>query len=129
MAKNWNELLEKITLNPMLQEMEYKYRNDVILGGFLLKKPKFFHHDTLGVDSCSFNLYQLTNKMGKLRLESFSCITYVKDLVEQLRKQDKVIMVITIGKMRYSNKVKNSYSQVVEMETFFELDEKLIEEN
>ena len=128
MAKNWNDLLEKITLNPMLQEMEYKYRNDVILGGFILKKPKFFHHDTLGVDSCSFNLYQLVNKMGKLRLESFNCMTYVKDLIEQLKKQNKVIMVITVGKMRYSPKTKDHYSQVVEMETFYELEERLVGE-
>ena len=46
---------------------------------------------------------------------------YVKELIEQLKKQQKVLFVATVGKLRHHFKY-GDYSQVVEMQTLAELD-------
>ena len=106
---------------PMLMEMTYKYRNDVELSGFIIRKPKFIKHDKTGVESCSLLLFQINNANGQLKLESFNCMVYVKDLIEQLKEQKNVLLVATVGKLRHHFKY-GDYSQVVEMKTLYELD-------
>ena len=122
------DVIKNISLNPMLIQMTFRYKNSTDLSGFILRKPKFITHDKTGMESCSFIIYQINNKKDVLQIDSFSCITFVKDLVEQLKTLENVTFVATVGKMRFSKIVHGLYSQVVEMETLFELDEPLAEE-
>lgn len=107
--------------NPVLTEMTYKYRNNVELSGWIIRKPKFIKHDRTGVESASLLLFQINNVNGELKIESFNCMCYVKELIEQLKKQKKVLFVATVGKIRHHFKY-GDYSQVVEMQTLAELD-------
>ena len=107
--------------NPVITEMTYKYRNNVELSGWIIRKPKFIKHDRTGVESASILLYQINNVNGELKIESFNCMCYVKELIEQLKKQQKVLFVATVGKIRHHFKY-GDYSQVVEMKTLAELD-------
>ena len=107
--------------NPVLTEMTYKYRNNVELSGWIIRKPKFIKHDKTGVESASLLLFQINNVNGELKIESFNCMCYVKELIEQLKKQQKVLFVATVGKIRHHFKY-GDYSQVVEMQTLAELD-------
>ena len=107
--------------NPVLTEMTYKYRNNVDLSGWIIRKPKFIKHDRTGVESASLLLFQINNVNGELKIESFNCMCYVKELIEQLKKQQKVLFVATVGKIRHHFKY-GDYSQVVEMQTLAELD-------
>ena len=119
--KTLKETIDIMLEEPMLMEMTYKYRNDVELSGFIIRKPKFIKHDKTGVESCSLLLFQINNANGQLKLESFNCMVYVKDLIEQLKEQKNVLLVATVGKLRHHFKY-GDYSQVVEMKTLYELD-------
>ena len=107
--------------NPVLTEMTYKYRNNVDLSGWIIRKPKFIKHDRTGVESASLLLFQINNVNGELKIESFNCMCYVKELIEQLKKQKNILFVATVGKLRHHFKY-GDYSQVVEMQTLAELD-------
>ena len=107
--------------NPVLTEMTYKYRNNVELSGWIIRKPKFIKHDRTGVESASLLLFQINNVNGELKIESFNCMCYVKELIEQLKKQKNILFVATVGKIRHHFKY-GDYSQVVEMQTLAELD-------
>lgn len=122
------DTLNEIALNPITIDMQYKYRNNIDLCGWVIRKPKFIKHDKKGVESCSLLLYQIYNNNGEIKVECFSCMVYVKELVEQLKQQETIFFVATVGKLRYSPKIRGYYSQVVEMETLFELDTPLINE-
>lgn len=116
-----NDIIDKLVLNPITIDMTYKYKNTVELSGWIIRKPKFIKHDKTGVESCSLLLFQINNKNGEIKLESFNCMVYVKELIEQLKVQDKVLFVATIGKVRHHYKY-GDYSQIVEMQTLAELD-------
>ncbi len=116
-----NDIVDKLVLNPITIDMTYKYKNTVELSGWIIRKPKFIKHDKTGVESCSLLLFQINNKNGEIKLESFNCMVYVKELIEQLKVQDKVLFVATIGKVRHHYKY-GDYSQIVEMQTLAELD-------
>ena len=122
--KTLNELIDEILPNPVIIDMTYKYRNAVELSGWVLRKPKFIKHDKTGVESASLLLYQINNANGELVMTSFSCMVYVKDLVDQLKKQDKVIFVACVGKIRHHFKY-GDYTQITEMETIAELPNEL----
>lgn len=125
--KTINELVDTLTQHPLVVEIAYKYRNSIELNGFILKKPKFFKHDIRKTESCSFLLYQITNQKGVVKLEIVACMTYVKELVAQLKTIDKVVFVATVGKVRYSKQVHSDYDQVLEMKTLYQLDLPLVE--
>lgn len=127
MSKPIKKIIDKLVLNPITIDMQYKYRNNIDLSGWVLTKPKFIKHDITKVESCSLLLYQIYNMNGTLKIECFSCMVYVKDLVEQLKKQENVFFVATVGKLRHSNKINSDYSQIVEMKTLLELDMPLFE--
>lgn len=116
-----NDIVDKLVLNPITIDMTYKYKNTVELSGWIIRKPKFIKHDKTGVESCSLLLFQINNKNGEIKLESFNCMVYVKELIEQLKVQEKVLFVATIGKVRHHYKY-GDYSQIVEMQTLVELD-------
>lgn len=116
-----NDIVDKLVLNPITIDMTYKYKNTVELSGWIIRKPKFIKHDKTGVESCSLLLFQINNKNGEIKLESFNCMVYVKELIEQLKVQEKVLFVATIGKIRHHYKY-GDYSQIVEMQTLAELD-------
>jgi len=121
------ELINKLLIHPLLIEMTYKTKNQVELSGWILRKPKFIKHDKTGVESCSLPLYQITNANGKIKFESFSCMVYVKDLIEQLKKIDKVLFIAAMGKVRHHPKY-GDYSQITEIQTLIELELPLADE-
>jgi len=121
------ETIEKLVTNPLNVEMAYKYNNQIELSGWVLRKPKFITHDKKGVTSCSMILFQITNANGEIKVESFSTMVYVKELVDQLQMIDKVIFVATMGKLRHHFKY-GEYSQVTEMKTLVETDMPLAKE-
>ena len=116
------DTLNKVLANPMTNDISYKYRNNIDLSGFILKKPHIIKHDKTGIESCAFILYQVNAKGGDLKIESFNCITYVRELVDQFKTLNNVIFVATVGKLRYSPRIKGDYTQVVEIATLFEYD-------
>lgn len=118
---SFKETSDKLLLNPIVVDMGYKTKNSVELSGWIIRKPKFIKHDKTGVESCSLLLYQIMNVGGEIKIESFNLMVYVKELIEQLKNQKKVLFVATVGKIRHHFKY-GDYSQVVEMETLAELD-------
>ena len=119
---NFNKLIGELVQNPIVVDYSNKYTNNIELNGFIVKKPRFFKHDKSGIESCSFVLFQLTNNASRLEIASFSCMTYIKELVDQLRQVDKVLMVHCSGKLIYSKKVQGCYPQVIAIETLYEFD-------
>ena len=119
--KPLKDTIDSMLGNPVLTEMTYKYRNNVDLSGWIIRKPKFIKHDRTGVESASLLLFQINNVNGELKIESFNCMCYVKELIEQLKKQKNILFVATVGKLRHHFKY-GDYSQVVEMQTLAELD-------
>ena len=124
----FKEVVSKVLASPILYESGYKNHNSIDLSGWVLRKPKFIKNDKTGIESCSLILYQINQVRGETKMETFSLMVYVKDLIDQLKQQDKVLYIATVGKLRYSKIVKGLYSQVTEMETLFELDIPLAEE-
>ena len=112
----------KLLQHPIIQDFNKQYQNYFALSGWVLRKPKIIKNDVTGVESCSLLLFQFNQGQGTNDFQVFSCMVYVKDLVEQLKKLDKVCFVSTIGKLCYSKKVKGMYSQITYMQTFYELD-------
>lgn len=119
--KTIKETIDLVLHNPVTMDLTYKYRNSVQLSGFIIRKPKFIKHDKTGVESCSLILYQINNAKGEIKLESFSCMVYGKNLVDQLKKVDKVLFVATMDILRHHFKY-GDYSQITEIETIAELD-------
>ena len=114
---------------PIAEGLNKKYQNTFTLSGWLLKKPKIIKNDTTGIESCSLILCQFTQGVDRVDMQVFSCMVYVKDLVEQLKTLDKVCFVNTLGKMCYSKKIKSMYGQITYMETAFEVDIDLADED
>ena len=59
--KTLKETISDMLPNPILIDMTYKYRNNIELSGWIIRKPKFIKHDKTGVESCSLLLYQINN--------------------------------------------------------------------
>ena len=115
-------VVAKVLKLPIMVGLSKKYQNTFTLSGWILRKPKIIKNDITGVESCSLLLYQFTQGADKVDFQVFSCMVYVKDLVDQLKTLDKVCFVHTLGKMCYSKKVKGMYGQITYMETAMELD-------
>lgn len=123
-----NDALIELSKNPLIVSGSYKYQNRIELSGLIVRKPKFIKHDKTGIESCSFILQIINNVNGEIKLETFSCMTFVRDLVEQLKNQEKVIFVSCIGKLMYSPKVHGNYTQITYIETLCEFDMELAPE-
>ena len=117
---NYKKTIDKLMLNPIVVDMTYKYANNVELSGWIVRKPKFIKHDTKNVESSSILLHQISNSNGEIKIETFNCMCYVKDLIEQLKKQNKVLFVVIVGKVRHHYKY-GDYTQILEMKTLAEL--------
>ena len=124
--KTFEQVVNEILPSPILTEL--KYRNIVVLSGFILRKPKFIKHDKTDVESCSFILYQIVKNKGITEISSQSCLVYATDLVNQLKGKNNVLFVATLGKFRYSGRVHNYYSHITEMEILYELDIEMADE-
>lgn len=128
MKMNIYDLIGTVANDPMHIDTSSKYRNSVELSGFLLRKPKFITHDKTGVTSCSMVIYQIIPREGGFNVCVYSCMVYYEELIEQLKKQDKVAFVAITGKVRHSKKIKGMYIQVANMATAFELEYDLTDE-
>ena len=120
-------VVNRLVLKPQLIDMTYKYNNQVELSGWLLKKPKFIKHDKKGTESCALSLYQVNNTNGMIKIDMFYCMVYVKDLIEQLKKVDKVLFLATMGKVKHHFKY-GDYSHITEIKTLSQLNIPLADE-
>lgn len=118
---SFKETLDKLIMTPAALDMCYKTKNSIDLSGWVVRKPKFIKHDKTGVESASLLLYQVNNANGEIKIETFSVMVYVKDLVEQLKKQENILFVAIVGKLRHHYKL-GDYTQATEMLTLLELD-------
>ena len=118
---SYKETLDKLIMTPAALDMCYKTKNSIDLSGWVVRKPKFIKHDKTGVESASLLLYQVNNANGEIKIETFSVMVYVKDLVEQLKKQQNILFVAIVGKLRHHYKL-GDYTQATEMLTLLELD-------
>lgn len=118
---SYKETLDKLIMTPAAIDMCYKTKNSIDLSGWVIRKPKFIKHDKTGVESASLLLYQVNNANGEIKVETFSVMVYVKDLVEQLKKQQNILFVAIVGKLRHHYKL-GDYTQATEMLTLLELD-------
>ena len=118
---SYKETLDKLIMTPAALDMCYKTKNSIDLSGWVIRKPKFIKHDKTGVESASLLLYQVNNANGEIKIETFSVMVYVKDLVEQLKKQQNILFVAIVGKLRHHYKL-GDYTQATEMLTLLELD-------
>ena len=118
---SYKETLDKLLVTPAALDMCYKTKNSIDLSGWVIRKPKFIKHDKTGVESASLLLYQVNNANGEIKIETFSVMVYVKDLVEQLKKQQNILFVAIVGKLRHHYKL-GDYTQATEMLTILELD-------
>ena len=118
---SYKETLDKLLVTPAALDMCYKTKNSIDLSGWVIRKPKFIKHDKTGVESASLLLYQVNNANGEIKVETFSVMVYVKDLVEQLKKQENILFVAIVGKLRHHYKL-GDYTQATEMLTLLELD-------
>ena len=119
--------LKRIMEHPVIVQNTRRYTNAITLSGLLLKKPKIYKNDKTGIESCAFLLYQVNNLPNKTEVEIFSCMTYNKDLIAQLKLADKVMFFACLGQLRYSKRIKSAYTQVNDIKTLFELDIELLE--
>lgn len=118
---SYKETLDKLIMTPAALDMCYKTKNSIDLSGWVIRKPKFIKHDKTGVESASLLLYQVNNANGEIKVETFSVMVYVKDLVEQLKKQQNILFVAIVGKLRHHYKL-GDYTQATEILTLLELD-------
>lgn len=122
MENDLTKLIEKLANEPIIIDMTRKYQNAMILNGWILRKPKIIVHDTNHKESCSFILYQVVNANGLIEIQSFSCMTFIKSIVDQFKEQKNILCVRVVGKSKYSKYAKMSYCQVEEIKTLVELD-------
>ena len=125
--KKITQTINDLITNPILVDMTYKYRNSIELSGWVIRKPRFIKHDITGVESCSLSLYQINNVRGKIKVESFCLMVYVKDLIQQLKEQKNILFIATMGKVRHHLN-HGDYTQVTEIETIAELDIPFVED-
>ncbi|MBO7716017.1 MAG: hypothetical protein J6S85_20805 [Methanobrevibacter sp.] len=125
---NFKETVGEILKNPIIAETNKRFMNSVVLDGYIIKQPKFFKHDEKGIESCSFVLFQVNNINGSVDLYSYSCITYIPEIVEYLKSMKNVTMVNAQGILKYSKKLRMYYSHVVKLDDLIELDTPLAQE-
>lgn len=119
-----NELMEL----PFINDMTHKYRKEASISGFILRKPKYIKHDLTQKESCTFQIYQIDNEGGATKIYSYSIIAYTLDIIEQLKKLDKVCLVALVGTIFYSTKTKCLCIRVGEIKTLMECDIELADE-
>lgn len=125
--KKIEEVVKELTQNPMLTQVKGKQQNNAVLGGFILRQPKFIIHDKTGVESCSLLLYQLNQTKGNTSILVISVVTYVKDIIEELKKINQVTYVTFLGKLGSSKKIAGTFVQAMAYQKEFELDIELAE--
>ena len=127
-SKDFEEVFKKINETPLVRELQGKFRNNVEVSGFILRKPKFIMTKKgKPRESACFILYQPKFSSQYVKVDSFSCMTFTEDLVEQFKKLDNVIYVNCLGTLRFSRKVNSLYVAVNQITTNGELDIKLAE--
>lgn len=117
----YEKAIDLLMLNPLTIDMTRQYTNEVVLSGWIVRKPKCIKHDKLDIESCSLLLHQINNNNGQVKIETFNCVCYIKDLVEQLKNQKKILFVAIVGKVRHHYKY-GDYSQIMEIKTLAEID-------
>lgn len=122
------QVIEELQQNPITNSMNKRYTNSCSLNGFVLKKPHFIKHDTRGIESCSLLLYQLFTANGTNTLQTYTCMVFEKDLVDQLKSVDKVMLFAVSGKLKYSKIIKGLYLHILEIHTLCETDIDLVEQ-
>lgn len=128
MARTINDIITETLEQPITVELNQKYKNNIDLTGFVLRKPKIITSKTSGIKSVSFILYQLHQNAGFTRVTSYSCLSFDNDLIEQFAKLNNVVFLSVLGALRYSKVVKSTYCEAFKVNTSATFDIDLIEQ-
>lgn len=110
------------------ESMSGKYSNSLSLNGFILQKPKFIKNEKTGSESVSFIIHQMQKTTeGQYMDRSFSTISYVPKIIEEMRKVDKVVFINTLSQLFWFGAKKSYYVITTSIEISCTLDIELDE--
>lgn len=101
---NTNETIGFILNSELAPETTYRYKNTIVLSGWVIRKPKFILSEKSRVESCSLLLFQINKTTRYIKIDSFSCLAFDKIVVEELKKLNYVTYIGLLGVLRYSKK-------------------------
>lgn len=118
-----NNKIKQIADSSLNFGMNNRYANSVQLSGWIMQKPKFSHNPRTNSKAVSFILVQvMTTPTGEIETNSFSIITYVDGIMEQLLKLEHVAFVVMIGKLVFNRYKKTTSPQLLQCEITHETD-------
>lgn len=119
---NISEVIAKVVENPVVLDMTKRYKNQIAISGWVLRKPKFTVYDSNGVESCSLILFQFENTADVLKIQTYSCMVYEQEIVKQIKNMKNVFYIAGVGKLCYSKIVHGLYAHLMELDIPRELD-------
>lgn len=112
-----NDKIKQIAESSLNFGMNNRYANSCQLSGWIMQKPKFSHNPKNGANAVSFILYQvMVTPSGEIETNSFSIITYVDGIMEQLMKLENVAFIVLIGKLVFNRYKKTTSPQLMQCE-------------
>ena len=118
-----NDKIKQIAESSLNFGMNNRYANSVQLSGWIMQKPKFSHNPRTNSKAVSFILFQvMTTPTGEIETNSFSVITYVDGIMEQLMKLEHVAFIVLIGKLVFNRFKKTVSPQLLQCEITHETD-------
>lgn len=126
MNEKLKKTLEWFMKHPIVVDSQLKQKNVVQMSGWVIKKPKITHNEERDTYACSFVIYQYKTIGRRAHYSSYTCMTYIPELVKQFGQQENVIMLGCVGKIETSKKY-GHYINVTELVTLCELDDPLVD--
>lgn len=110
------ELVEKVRKSQYALTIENNYKNLAYFSGWVIMKPRFTKHDKLGVESVSIVISQfLRDNKGIAYMKTFNLISYLPNIVEMMKEQDKICFIICDCQMQFNAKTRQLYPQVYDL--------------
>ena len=105
-AETLKEKILDFANSPLGVSINRRYTNRITINGLILQKPKFIKKDdSVNKVSCSFIIHQIsTTERGEVVDTTYSVITYVPSVVDDMKKVDKCCFITCFGKLRRSFK-------------------------
>lgn len=126
MTEKLKKALVKYLKHPIVVDSQILQKNVVQMSGWVIKQPKITCNDIRKTYACSFTIYQFKTIGRRAHYSSYTCMTYIPELVKQFKEQKNVIMLGCIGKVETSKKF-GHYINVGELVTLCELKEPMIQ--
>ena len=122
------ELVEKVRKSQYALAIENTYKNQAYFSGWIITKPYIIKHDKTNKESVSFILVQfMRDSKGIAYMKTYSMLSYVTQVVDLLKKQEKVCFIICDCQIQFNGKTRQNYPQVYDLRITYDLDLKLDE--